>query len=192
MGIKISSNFAPSDFNSLEIGGVSGKVYIINYEDWLTANITRESNGSITDIALTTIDAAANMYNLPRGASIVTTPLSINNGGKSGFTHTVAMFIPTKRQDIKQQLVGQINYGRVVLIVVLDSSIVAQVFGNDVGLQMTGYEEAANDPSKGGGIQATFTTPGDVTLENLPPVKFFNTDRATTLAALTTLLTPVD
>ena len=48
-----------------------------------------------------------------------------------------------------------------------------------------------NDPSKGGGIDVTFTTPSDVTLENLPPVTFFDTDRATTLAALETLRTPV-
>jgi len=56
---------------------------------------------------------------------------------------------------------------------------------------VTAYEEAPNDPSKGGGIDVTFTTPGDVTLENLPPVTFFDTSRTATLAALTALKTPV-
>jgi hypothetical protein len=192
MSVSLTTDFDPADCTILEVGGVSGKVYAINYEEWLKSTVTRDPvTGEISAITLATTGEKATLYNLPRGASVVTTPVSVNNGGKSGFTHTVQMFIPTKDQAIKKELVGMLNYGRVVLIVVLDSTIVAQVFGDGVGLQMTGYEEAANDPSKGGGLDVTFSTPGDVTFENLPPITFFNTDRATTLAALTALQTPV-
>ena len=188
---KITDDLIPSDCTSLEIGGVSGKAYGINYVDWQTATITRGADGEITAIVLTEPTAFAVVFDLPRGASIPSTPLTVNAGGKSGFMHGVQMFLPVKDQATKKQLAGMINYGRMVWIVVLDSSIVANVFGNDVGMVVSAYDELPNDPSKGGGIDVTFTTPSDVTLENLPPVTFFDTDRATTLAALETLRTPV-
>lgn len=189
--MKLETDFSPVDCTSLEIGGVTGKLYLIDYIDWLTATVTRDTDGSISAIALTNQGAKAVEYDLPRGASVPSTPLTINNGGKSGWAHTVQAFIPTKDMAIKKELACYVNYRRVVAIVVLDSSIVAQVFGADIGLQLTAYEEAPNDPSKGGGLDVTFTTPADVTLENLPPSTFFDTDRTTTLEALTALKTAV-
>lgn len=189
--MKLTTDFIPVDCTALESGGVSGKLYLLDYEDWLTATITRDSSGDISAIVLTNIGAKAIEYDLPRGATIASSPLTINNGGKSGFTHTLQAFIPTKDMDIKKEISCYINYRRAVGIVVLDSKIVAQVFGNDVGLQVTAYEEAPNDPSKGGGFDVTFSTPGDTTLENLPPATFFVTNRTATLAALTALKTAV-
>mgnify|MGYP003669669819 CR=1 FL=1 len=145
--MKLATDFIPVDCTSLEVGGVSGKLYLLDYEDYLTS--------------------------------------------KSGFTHTLQAFIPSKGMDIKKEIACYVNYRRAVGLLVLDSSIVAQVFGNDVGLQVTAYEEAPNDPSKGGGFDVTFSTPSDVTLENLPPTTFFDTSRTVTLAALLALKTPV-
>ena len=189
--MKLTTDFIPVDCTDLEVGGVSGLLYLLDYEDYLRATVTTGSSGEISAIVLTTTGAKATEYALPRGATIATSPLTINNGGKSGYTHTLQAFIPTKSMEIKKELACYVNYRRVVAIVVLDSSVVAQVFGAGVGLQVTAYEEAPNDPSKGGGIDVTFTTPGDVTLENLPPVTFFDTSRTATLAALTALKTPV-
>lgn len=190
--MKLTTDFIPTDCTDLEKGGVSGKLYLIDYVDWLTATVTKDATtGDITDVTLTNTGAKAVEYDLPRGATIATTPLTINNGGKSGFLHSLQAFIPTKAMDIKKELACYVNYRRAVAILVLDSSIVAQVFGNDMGLQVTAYEEAPNDPSKGGGLDVTFSTPGDVTLENLPPNTFFDTDRATTLAAIEALKTEV-
>lgn len=189
---KISTDFAPANCIDLESGGVSGNLFLINWEDWLTATITRDPvTMQISSIVLTNQGAKAIKYELTRGASVLTSPLTVNNGGKSGYMHSVATFIPTKDQAVKAELTKLINFGRVIAIPVLDSSVVTNVYGSDVGLAMTAYEEAPNDPSKGGGLQVTFTTPADVTMENLPPVTFFDTDRATTLAALEALLTPV-
>jgi hypothetical protein len=189
--MKLATDFIPVDCTSLEVGGVSGKLYLLDYEDYLTSTITRDADGSISAIVLTTTGAKAIEYDLPRGATIATSPLTINNGGKSGFTHTLQAFIPSKGMDIKKEIACYVNYRRAVGLLVLDSSIVAQVFGNDVGLQVTAYEEAPNDPSKGGGFDVTFSTPSDVTLENLPPTTFFDTSRTVTLAALLALKTPV-
>lgn len=181
----------PADCVSLESGGVSGAAYGIDYEVWKRATITESADGTITAITLTETGDQAIKYDLPYGASVPSTPFTQNNGGKSGFSHSVQMFLPTKLQAIKKELAGYGNFGRMVWIVVLDASVVANVFGNDMGLRLSAYDELPNDPAKGGGIDVTWSTPTDATLENLPPRTFFTTDRATTLAALETLLTPV-
>lgn len=188
---EITSDFLPADCIDLESGGVSGDLYLINWNDWLTATKTVDGvTKEISAITITNTGNRAYKYELTRGASVVTSPLTVNNGGKSGYLHTILTFIPTKDQAVKAELTKLINFGRVVAIVVLDSSVVANVYGNDVGLAMTAFEEAPNDPAKGGGLQPTFSTPADTTLENLPGITFFNTDRATTVAALEALLTP--
>lgn len=187
----LTTDILPADCVSLELGGVSGLAYGIDYEVWKRANITRDVDGTITDIVLTTTGDKAVKYDLPYGASILSTPFTQNNGGKSGFAHTVQMFLPTKDQAIKRELAGYGNFGRIVWIVVIDASVTANVFGDDIGLRLSAYDELPNDPVKGGGLDATFSTPTDATLENLPPKTFFNTDRATTLLALDALITPV-
>jgi hypothetical protein len=187
----ISTDFLPSDCVSLESGGVSGAAYGIDFEVWKRATITRASDGTISAITLTGVGDQAVKYDLPYGASIPSTPFTQNNGGKSGFAHSVNMFLPTKLQALKKEIAGYGNFGRMVWIVVLDASVVANVFGNDMGLRLSAYDELPNDPAKGGGIDVTWSTPTDATLENLPPVTFFNTSRADTLAALDALMTPV-
>lgn len=189
---KISTDFEPVNCTGLEVGGVSGVMYGINYADWLNATVTRDAiTGAITAIVLTETGTKAVKYSLTRGGNPTTVEAAINNGGKSGFIHTVSAFLPTKDATLRQEIVTKLNFGRMVWIVVLDSTIVSQVFGNDVGLALTGLTEANVDPAKGGGFDAVFSTPADVTSENLPPVEFFITDRVSTLAALEALLTPV-
>lgn len=188
---ELTSDFSPVNCIDLEQGGVNGALFLINFNDYLTATIVRDADNAITAITLTKIGAKAVKYDLTRGASVPDTPLTPNAGGKSGFLHSIATFIPTKDMAIKSELTKLINFGRVVAIVVLDSTIVSNVYGNDLGLSMTAYAETPNDPAKGGGLQVTLTTPADVTLENLPAATFFDTDRATTLAALEALLVPV-
>lgn len=188
---KIDIGFDPADCVTLESGGVSGALYLFNFNDWLIANITRGLDSAISAITLQGVGAAAFKYDLTRGSSVPSSPVTINDGGKSGFVHTLLSFVPTKDMAIKMQLTKLLNFGRVVAVVVLDSSVVANVYGNDLGLSLLTYEEAPTDPGKGGGIQFTLNTPSNTTLENLPPVTFFDTDRATTLAALEALLIPV-
>lgn len=188
---KLTSGFDPVDCTGLEQGGVSGDLYLINYEDYLTATVVQDADCTITDITLTTVGSQAYKYILTRGSFAPSTPLTVNDGGKSGFLHTLAGYIPTKDQSIKKQLSGLINFGRVVAIVVLDSGVVSNLYGNDMGLSMTSFDETPADPSLGGGLNVTFSTPANVTLENLPARTFFNTDRATTIAALEALLVPV-
>jgi hypothetical protein len=191
MATILSSDFLPVDCLDLEQGGTTGVVYHINYDDWILATKTEDADKTITGIALTTSGAKAVKYTLTRGAPVPTSPFTKNAAGKSGWAHSVAFFMPTKDQSVKTEIANLANFGRVVTIVVLDSGVVANVYGYDMGLELTTYEEAPNDPSLGGGLQITLGTPPDVTLENLPPRTFLDTDRATTVAALETLLTAV-
>jgi len=189
---NITVGYAPADCYDLGIGGVTGNLYLINYDDWKTATITRDPDGTITDVALTTSGAAAYKYELTRGGSVPATPLTVNNGGKSGFVHTVAAFIPTRSQSIKAEFEKLTNYGRVIAILVMDDNVVvSEVYGDEAGLVLSAYDETPGDPAKGGGIQPTLGTPGDTTMEVRSPVNFIDTDRATTIAKLEALLVPV-
>lgn len=185
----LTTDILPTDCTSLEKGGVSGAAYGIDYEAWKRATITQSSDGTITDIVLANGDYAVK-YDLPYGASIPSSPFTQNNGGKSGFAHSIQMFLPTKLQALKKELAAYGNFGRIVWIVVLDSSVVANVFGNDMGLRLAAYDELPNDPAKGGGISVTWSTPTDATLENLPPLTCFDTNRADTLSLLDSLIEP--
>jgi hypothetical protein len=189
----LTTDFEPSDCVSLGTGGTSGAVYLIDYDAYLEATVTEDATTKeISAIALTTLGSKAIKYDLTRGAPIVSSPLTVNNAGKSGYTHTVQFFVPVKTQALKTELTGYVNFKRAVLIVVIDSvTTPAEVFGNDVGMSVTAFDELTNDPAQGGGFNVTFSTPADVTLENLPARNFFITDRATTLAALETLRTAV-
>jgi len=190
-GCKLESDFSVADCLALEKGGTTGTLYLVNYSDWVTATITEDADKQITDAVLTTVGSKAVSYDLPRGTAVnPSTPFTDNAGGKSGYTHSLELFIPTKDQVLKNEISGKGNYGRVVAIVVLDSSIVAQVFGNDVGMKLTAFEENPNDVSKGGGITVTFSTPTDITLENLPARTFgtgLEADRAATVVKLEAL-----
>lgn len=191
MSCKIETDLAFVDCSDLEVGGVSGAVYGIDFEAWRAATITADADGLISAITLTQTGDKAVKYDLPYGAPIPSSPFTQNNGGKSGWSHSLQMFLPTKQQDVKKEIAALANFGRMIWIVVLDASVTANVYGNDAGLRLSAYDELPNDPAKGGGIDVTFATPTDATFENLPPATFFNTDRATTIAALETLLTPV-
>lgn len=185
----LTTDILPTDCVSLEIGGVPGVVYGIDHKVWKDhALVARETDGTITGVTLLRSGDKAVKFDLTYGAPIPSTPFTQNNGGKSGFAHTLQMFLATKDQAIKKEISGYGNFGKMVWIVVLESSVVANVYGDDVGMRLSAYDELPNDPAKGGGMDVTFSTPTDATLENMPPKTFFDTDRATTIAALDALI----
>ena len=186
----LTLDLIPADCLSSPTGGTTGAAYGISYEKWLSCTLVVAADGSISSITPATGDEFIK-YDLTRGATIPTTPLTVNNGGKSGFLHTLQMFVTSKAQDIRDEISGFANYNKLVWIVVIEGADpVARILGADNGLSLTAYDELENDPAKGAGFDVTFSTAADNTLENRPPVNFFDTDRATTLAALETLLTP--
>ncbi len=186
MGCKLLSDFEVPGCTGLGRSGVSGVVYLLAYEAWQgSARIEDSSTGEISGVTLKTGDKAVK-YTLPITAPVPSTELVKNTGGKSGFKHTLVMYIPSASQTLKSELVSTVNFERLVAIVVLDSEEVANVYGSDSGLVMTSYGETPADPANGGGLMVTLSTI-ETGLENLPPVTFKKTDRPTTLAALEAL-----
>ena len=189
---RLTDDFAPADCREFGVGGVTGAVYFIDYEDWLNATITQalDGFGGIEGIALAT-GAEAFKYELVRGGAVPSAPFTPNDGGQSGHTHTVQFFMaPAEKQKYKSQWTGYGNYRRAVAIVVMDGQNVSEVYGRTTGLAMSVYDELPNDPATGGGFTITISTPTNTTLEVAASDQFFNTDRATTIAALEALTTP--
>jgi hypothetical protein len=190
-GCKLTSDFIPVDCRDAGIGGTSGAVYFIDYDDWINSAKVQDADNTYTGVTLPAGGSEAIKYDLFRGAPVPSSPYSQNDGGQSGFTHTLSMFVsPSNKQSVKDQWVGYGNYRRVVAIVVLDHQDVAQVYGVTTGMSISAYDELPNDQATGGGFTLTLTTPTNTTLEIAPSDKFFNTDRATTITALEALLTP--
>ena len=192
---QLTTDLTPTDCRDLGVGGLTGAVYFIDYEAWSRATKTPDSggNGGIEAITLNGTGDKAIKYDLFPNSMTPDSPFTKNDAGQSGFTHTVPMFIsPSNKQAIKNEWVGYGNYRRVVAILVTNNDVdsVAMVYGRTTGLELSAYSELPADQSTGGGFTITLTTPTTTTLEVAPADAFFNTDRATTVAALEALLTP--
>ncbi len=186
---KITSNLSISDCTSLPNSGVTGPVYLVDYDDWLACTVSEdETTKDISDITPPS-GVKFVKYDLTRGGAVLTNPLTVNAGGKSGFIHTAEMFVPTKLQKMRSELMPYINFKRLVAIFLLDGYPVARVYGRELGLVVSVFDEPQNDPAMGGGFKMTLTTPGDTTMETLPPYNLLKTDRAVTLELLESLLT---
>ena len=195
MPCQLTTDFTPSDCRDVGVGGLTGAVYFIDYDSWSRATITDavSGNGSIEAITLNGTGDQAIKYDLFPNSMTPDTPFTKNDAGQSGFTHTVPMFISPSFRQLKNEWVGYGNFRRVVAIIVTNNDVdsVAMVYGRTTGLELSAYSELPADQSTGGGFTITLTTPTTTTLEVAPSDAFFNTDRATTIAALEALLTPV-
>ncbi len=191
---QLGTNFTPATCRDLGVGGTTGAVYFIDYDAWSRATITDGAggDGSIESIVLNGTGDVGIKYDLFPNSMTPDSPFTKNDAGQSGFVHTLPLFVsPSNKQAIKNNWVGYGNYRRVVAIVVMNNDDVSQVYGRTTGLEISAYSELPADQSTGGGFTITLTTPTTTTLEVAPSDAFFNTDRATTLAALEALLTPV-
>ncbi len=194
MPCQLTTNYTPSDCRDLGVGGTTGSVYFIDYDAWsrATLNAAASGDGSIDGITLNGTGDKAIKYDLFPNSMTPDSPFTKNDAGQSGYTHTVPFFMsPSNKQTYKNDWVGYGNFNRVVAIIVMNNSEVSQVYGRTTGLELSAYSELPADQSTGGGFTVTLTTPTTTTLEVAPSDSFFNTDRATTIAALEALLTPV-
>ena len=190
----LTAGFSPADCTDLGIGGVTGTGYFITYDAWLSASKTTGANNDIANITLTRTGDRAWKFDFTLGAPVLSSPLTNNVGGKSGFMHSAVIFVPTKDPDQKKQFEDFVNYGKGVWVFELDSrESPFQIYGFDAGLKLSAMDELPNDPSQGGGFSMTWSTPADNTLENRLPVTFRDAtnSRTATIALLDALETPV-
>lgn len=192
-------SFIPANCQDFAVGGTTGRMWIINKDDWDNAVKVVGASGEINSITLTGTGTQAYRIESPRG-SITTdsVPTPTSGGSIGGFTHTINCVFPDLSQDMKNSLSSLINLNTAVVIVETQAAKPAasgggdtksppyQLFGNRNGLELSGGSFNLGDQATGGSISATLTTPTTTQLELAYPV---NLDMST--ADIIALETPV-
>ncbi len=167
---KLSKNFEISECSKLPAGGLTGAVYFIDFEEWLSSDNTLDNTGALTDIELAE-GAKFIKYDLPITSPMPATEVVRNAGGLSGYKHTVELYLPKINQEIRGEFTKLLNFGRVAVIVVRDSDEVSTMYGGDSGLVLTGFTETPADAAVGGGAKITLATP-EAGMESVPTRAF--------------------
>lgn len=178
------------------VPGVDDLIYIINYADIDKSLCTFNANPLILEtIVLETASPSLTAFTL-QGQRMSNTKGAIYAPAKyaPAWTHEM-MFYIFDNDPVAKKRVGEFANGKFVIIyknnyinrskagTPQDSTW--EVIGWDAGLYLT--EANNNNADASGGWYLKVATAGDAK-ESLPPLQFFNTDIATTEAALAALL----
>ncbi len=167
---KLTKNFEIADCAGLPAGGVTGRVYLFDFDDWLSGTPDRAEDGTITGLTLAD-EAKGVRYALPVDSPMPSNEPVRNAGGLNGFKHTLEMYIPKVTQALRKEFVGLNNFGRCVAVVIKDSDQVANMYGSDSGLVMTSFIESPADGAVGGGAKVILASPENG-MENYSAVTF--------------------
>jgi len=174
--------------DALPIKGMETRIFILNFEDWLNATVTQGATVDIISaIALASTKEAYEAIVPPNFPKERYTSEK-GDSGYAIYTHEIDVLVePTAEGKLFAKDAGR---GRFVVIAEkkakgTDKEDAFDVLGGDAGIEGTiTYDSDAND----GHIAITIASPD--ARESGPPKTFFNTDYATTVAALEALLTP--
>lgn len=190
--------FEPTNCQDFAVGGATGRMWIINKDQWDNATIVTGTDGEITSITLTGTGSQAYVFDTARGSITTDSPVTLNAGGISGFTHTLNAIYPDMSQKMKNSLASLVNLNLVVAIVETQAPKPATsgtgdtksppylLFGDTNGLELSTTGLNLGDQATGGSITATLTSPGTSQLELNYPL---NVDMST--ADIEALETPV-
>lgn len=153
-------------------GGVESYFYVLNYDEWKSATVTRDgTTNEITGITLTEIGHVGFKFSVPKSSNLVYTAPLRTTDGIDGFDHSVQASINTIEQ-LDRENIERLRFNKIVVIVpLLDGRF--QLFGGSVddtpspkgiGLRLSAYDEMPADAGQGGMIQFTAKTP-----DNDPP-----------------------
>lgn len=188
----------PASCTDYAIGGLTGRMWLINKDAYDNATITSGADGEITGIALTGTGTEAYRVECPRGSISADSPVTLNPGGIGGFTHTVNAVITDMSQAMKNSIASLVNQNLVVAILETQAPKPATsgtgdtksppyvLFGDTSGLELSTSGMNLADQATGGSISITLTSPTTSQLElNIPK----NVDMST--ADILALETPV-
>lgn len=193
MSCKLDAGVA-FDCDALQQGGIQNYLYILNYSEWKTATITRDTGATeeITAITLTESGAAAYKITTPKSMNIVATSVLRAIDGVDGFNDQVDVRINSIEQLVRENL-ARIRFNKVVIIVpLLDGR--ALIYGGKadatpeavgVGMRLSDWQDNQGDAGVGGTLQFIAKTP-----DNDPPEVYPAQVIASTVD-LEALLTPV-
>ena len=190
MSCKINTDFIPAACSDIAIGGDTGRFWLINFNRFLAATITKGVNGEITNIVappLVTGEQFAYSFETP-SKSITTGNAFSGNNGISGLTHLFSSFIADLSMEQKKSLSTLINIGFAVVIVETQAEKLAVpidsgsppyiLYGEHSGLEISVTDTNLSDQAVGNGIQLTLTTPANGRLETNYPVNVIMTTSA--------------
>ena len=152
------------DCDNPQQGGIVARLILINKEDWDNAVVTVDTGVTeeITDITLAAGGIEGFEFQVPKSSNLLpTSPLRAIDG-VDGFDHTLDTRVSTI-EELDRINISRMRFNKVVgIITFLEGR--SQVFGQNVGLRLSDYQENASDPATGGTIQFIAKTP-----DNDPP-----------------------
>jgi hypothetical protein len=187
MACKITQEKILTTCSDIAVGGVTGRVWLFNFDDWKlaegAAGITVETTGEISGIDLTGAGTGAKSYRIetPQGSVITGHAYTKNANGISGFTHLITIVISDLSMLMKNSLSSLANFNKVIAIVETNAAKPATsgvgdsqsppyiCFGLNSGLEMSAADGNLSDQAAGNSITLTIQTPVNSTLElNFP------------------------
>lgn len=148
------------DCDALVQSGIGNYVILINKDDWDAATVVYDTGTTeeITDITLASTKQGWSFEGSKESNIIPNTALRAVDG-MDGFDHTVDI----KAFDVSQLSrlnISKVRFNKVVCIIPLLSGK-ALIFGKDVGLRLSDYQDSPGDASLAGLIQFILKTPAD-------------------------------
>lgn len=168
------------------IGGVENFVMLYNYTEWRSmvnaGNVTRDANGTISDIVNAT-GVQAYRFDVPDETALALgSPDRLNDGGLDGYDHTVNMSIIDTKQ-AQKNIVKAMSFEKVVAVVYKKNGT-GEVYGDEQGLKPTTNTYNPNNPSVGSVIPVQLATSPRTSQENRMPLDVYKVDVPTTKALI--------
>lgn len=197
---SIAADILAADCNDLPISGVETTAWIMNLADIDKTTSTVDSDGMVTNIAITTVGKAA--YTISALEKAIRGETALTQGTyKPTWDHIVGVKIFDNCPLIKKSI-NDLTLGRYVIVIankwrkttVTGPEVIGQtvyeVYGWGQGLVAREATRATDDTELSSGWNVVLGC-AEGEMENFPPRIVFKTSEALTLAMLVALETPV-
>lgn len=176
------------DCTALKQGGITARLLLYNWEDWILNTVTRDADGTITAITNASTKQAYDFSVADSGNLIPTCVLRSVDGGQDGYDHQ----IDTKLYDLSNDSrtnVSKMRFAKVVAIIEkVDGT--ARLYGEGTGMRLSDWQENDSDATLGNILQFILKTPDNDSPEKEVPVTIDAGTQADTRTLLDGLTTP--
>jgi hypothetical protein len=178
MTCLVDQEFIRTACEAAAIGGFTGRVWLINFDQWADATLTEGTDGEITAIVLTNTGDRAYRIETARGSGTFAQTFTKNANGVSGYVHQATINIGDLGQAMKNSIDTLVNVNRVVLIMETDNKAEGSsatksppyvVYGSTSGLELVTNENNPTDQATSGLQVVTLATPVNSQLEQKQP-----------------------
>lgn len=156
------------DCAAIPIGGIADRIILINYFDWTEATVVVDT-GVTEEITSITLDTGIEgfEFQVAQSGSIIPSDVKRSvTGGMDGFDHQLDVTISDTSQ-VQRENIAKMRFGRIVGIVeTLDGK--AAVYGQNVGMLLSDFQDLQGDATKGGTLQFILKTTDTQAPETMP------------------------